>query len=275
MAWTIAFKAELIPYIEMVCEQYSIAPELVEAMIETESSWNPDAENGTCKGLMQISEIWHEDRMKRLGVMDIFDPQENILVGVDYLSELFQRYEDTGIVLDIYNGNSNAWAYYEAGETSYYTNKITTLAESLEKEKEEREMLNREQLLKTIDWETKHHNSFKGNTDVTISLHNTDLSKGTKGLNFTFRNGVYELFAPKTKCFKFGVYKNRMILLEADEYAGARLSNSKNNMRQDIMYARFASNNVGQRYSTWVGDYDLKYDSLYEYYYIEKKEDEE
>ena len=50
-------------YCEEIGEMYCVCPELLMAMIETESSGNPDATNGTCKGLMQVSEKWHKDRM--------------------------------------------------------------------------------------------------------------------------------------------------------------------------------------------------------------------
>ena len=78
-------------YCEEIGEMYCVCPELLMAMIETESSGNPDATNGTCKGLMQVSEKWHRDRMKRLGVKDIYDPYGNILVATDYLMELAEK----------------------------------------------------------------------------------------------------------------------------------------------------------------------------------------
>ena len=44
-------------------EEYGICPEMLMAMIEKESSGRPDVESGGCKGLMQISDRWHKDRM--------------------------------------------------------------------------------------------------------------------------------------------------------------------------------------------------------------------
>ena len=119
-------------YIEVVCEQKDICPELVQALIETESNWDPEARNGDCIGLMQISEYWHQDRMERLGVTDLTDPYDNILVGVDYLQELTCRYVDQAMVLMIYNGDSRAWNYWETGEMSEYARKILERAEELE-----------------------------------------------------------------------------------------------------------------------------------------------
>lgn len=89
-------------------EEYGICPELLMAMIERESSGRPDAESGGCKGLMQISDRWHKDRMERLEVTDIYDVEGNIHVGADYLAELFEEYEDVGSVLMVYHGEKNA-----------------------------------------------------------------------------------------------------------------------------------------------------------------------
>ena len=120
-------------YLEYVCEQKDICPELVQAIIETESNWDPDARNGDCVGLMQISKYWHQDRMERLGVEDLTDPYDNILVGVDYLAELFRRYEDPAMVLMLYNGDSRAWKFWETGEMSKYAARILDRAAELER----------------------------------------------------------------------------------------------------------------------------------------------
>ena len=120
-------------YCEEIGEMYCVCPELLMAMIETESSGNPNATNGTCKGLMQVSEKWHSDRMKRLGVKDIYEPYGNILVATDYLMELAEKYEDIGLVLDVYNGNSKAMQNAENGVLSEYATKILGRAEMLER----------------------------------------------------------------------------------------------------------------------------------------------
>lgn len=125
---------ELEEYIEYVCESRHICPELVEAMIERESRWNPNAINGDCMGLMQISERWHQERMERLGVTDLFDPYDNILVGVDYMAELFERYEDPGMVLMVYNGDSRAKDLQSTGNLSEYAEWILTRSAELERE---------------------------------------------------------------------------------------------------------------------------------------------
>ena len=126
---------ELEEYIEAICEPRNICPELIEATIERESRWNPKAVNGDCMGLMQISERWHRERMERLGVTDLFDPYDNILVGVDYMAELFERYEDPGMVLMVYNGDSRAKDLQATGNLSEYAERILTRSAELERDK--------------------------------------------------------------------------------------------------------------------------------------------
>lgn len=125
---------EINQYITEVATQYEICPELIMAMVETESNYDVDAENGDCKGLMQVSIKWHKDRMDKLGVTDLMDPYSNILVGADYLAELSEKYE-VGLALMIYNGGYNyAMRIYEKGELSSYATKILERSAELEVE---------------------------------------------------------------------------------------------------------------------------------------------
>ena len=114
-------------------EMYDICPELLMAMIEAESSGNPKAENGDCKGLMQISERWHTGRMEEIGADDIWSETDNIHIGANYLHELFKRYEDVALVLMVYNGESDAVEKAENGYISDYARKILDRSAELER----------------------------------------------------------------------------------------------------------------------------------------------
>ena len=114
-------------------EMYDICPELLMAMIEAESSGNPKAENGDCKGLMQISERWHTGRMAEIGADDIWSETDNIHIGANYLHELFNRYEDVALVLMVYNGESDAVEKAEKGYISDYARKILDRSAELER----------------------------------------------------------------------------------------------------------------------------------------------
>jgi soluble lytic murein transglycosylase-like protein len=120
-------RPDLIPTIKSVSEQYSVSPELVEAMIEAESGGISTVRNGSCIGLMQVSTKWHTDRAQRLGV-DLNTDEGNIMAGVDYLMELAEESDDLYYVLATYNGQSDA----AEGKANDYADKILNRAYELE-----------------------------------------------------------------------------------------------------------------------------------------------
>ena len=123
-------------YTEVVCEERNICPELVQAIIERESSWNPKAKNGDCIGLMQINPKYQQERMKKFGVTDLTDPYDNILVGTDYLLELFEKYGDVYAVLMFYNaGYSENYGLkaWEDGRYSKYAIEVSERSAELER----------------------------------------------------------------------------------------------------------------------------------------------
>lgn len=114
-------------------EQYGICPELLEAIIEAESRGQADVTGEDCVGLMQINPKWHKDRMERLGVTDLFDERSNILVGADFLAELFEEYSEAAVVLGLYHGEKNAVKKAESGKLSSYTKGILERSAELER----------------------------------------------------------------------------------------------------------------------------------------------
>lgn len=120
-------------YCEEIGMEYGVSPELLIAIIEVESSGQANVYNGNCKGLMQINVPYHKDRMEKFGVTDIYDPYGNILVGTDYLLNLFRDYEDLGTVLMIYNGSSKAEQRGQNGDYTEYAAHIMERAAQLER----------------------------------------------------------------------------------------------------------------------------------------------
>lgn len=125
---------EVAAIAEELGQEYGICSELIQAICWRESRFKEDAVGGTCIGIMQINERWHRDRMKRLGVTDLYDTKQNMLVGADYLAELFERYEDVVYVLDAYNGGSEyAERNCKDGVVTEYAKTVIELSESLER----------------------------------------------------------------------------------------------------------------------------------------------
>ncbi len=130
-----ASEAEVAAMAERIGAVYSLCPEFLQAVAWQESRYDEDAENGGCIGLMQVSERWHQDRMARLQVTDLHDPEGNMLVAADYLAELFGQYEDIGMVLMVYSGDSGAEELVLTGEgLSGYVQEVTERASLLERQ---------------------------------------------------------------------------------------------------------------------------------------------
>ena len=102
----VPLSTDLQDYIFEVCRSYNISPALIVAIIERESNYNVDniGDNGESFGLMQIQAKWHQERMDILGCDDLMDPYQNILVGTDYLAELFGSGNGIEWALMAYNG---------------------------------------------------------------------------------------------------------------------------------------------------------------------------
>ena len=114
--YDIPLSKELQDYTRRICEEYGNVDEtLVYALIKQESNFRVKAlgDNGRSKGLMQIQEIWHKERMKKLGVDSLMTAKGNIRVGIDILSEKIDKYDDLGKALTAYNaGDGGAYKYY-------------------------------------------------------------------------------------------------------------------------------------------------------------------
>ena len=109
---------------------------VVIAIIEKESQYNSQeiGDGGNSKGLMQIQERWHRERMNDLECDDLLDPIQNVTVGIDYLKELATESDSIEWVLMAYNGGRE---YANTStETSEYAKYVLQRAGKL-KEKED------------------------------------------------------------------------------------------------------------------------------------------
>ena len=132
---TVEVPTHVIELSEQIGQAYGICPELLQAICWRESRFRAEARNGSCIGIMQVSERWHLDRMDKLGMSDLTDPAQNMEVAADYLQELFRDYHDAGIVLMVYNGDSRVWDVLEGREElSSYAREILELSERLERQ---------------------------------------------------------------------------------------------------------------------------------------------
>jgi soluble lytic murein transglycosylase-like protein len=92
---------ELTPLIDSAAKTHSIQPQLLRAVIETESATRPCAVSPKgAAGLMQLMPA----TIDQFDVDDPFDPKQNVEAGAQFLKELLDRYKgDLSLVLAAFN----------------------------------------------------------------------------------------------------------------------------------------------------------------------------
>lgn len=95
---------EYVSHVCEVCESYMLDPAILFAMMWQESRFNPDAvgDHGQSFGILQIKRKWHEERIQRLGVTDLFSEWQEIYVACDYLAEIRETYPNYRQMLTVY-----------------------------------------------------------------------------------------------------------------------------------------------------------------------------
>lgn len=85
-------------------QKYNISIDLLKAVAKAESNFNPNAvSKAGAQGVMQLMPA----TAKELGVVNPFDPEQNIMGGAKYLSGLLKKYDgDVCLALAAYNAGS-------------------------------------------------------------------------------------------------------------------------------------------------------------------------
>ncbi|MCS7235347.1 MAG: lytic transglycosylase domain-containing protein [Armatimonadota bacterium] len=95
--------------VERVARRYGLDPALVDAVVRAESGYDPHATSPAgAMGLMQLMPA----TARALGVVDPYDPVQNVEGGVRYLRGLLDRFGDVTLALAAYNAGPGAVARY-------------------------------------------------------------------------------------------------------------------------------------------------------------------
>ena len=123
------------PYDDLIREHsrdQGVRPELVKAVMQVESAFNPSARSPKgALGLMQLMPA----TIQRYLVKNPFDPRENIRAGVAYLRHLLDRYENNEqLALAAYNAGPGAVDKYGQSvppykETRNYVKQISRMTD--------------------------------------------------------------------------------------------------------------------------------------------------
>jgi soluble lytic murein transglycosylase-like protein len=94
--------------IETVSLRHGVDPELVHAVVQAESNYQPHAKSNVgARGLMQVM----PDTARDFGIRDLYDPQNNLEAGVQYLKFLLARFDVKGAIAAYNAGPANVRKY--------------------------------------------------------------------------------------------------------------------------------------------------------------------
>jgi soluble lytic murein transglycosylase-like protein len=111
--------------------QFGVEEAIVRAIIHAESAYNPNAMSRVgAQGLMQLMPA----TARRFGVLNSFDPSQNIRGGVQYLGWLLKRFNgDVKLAAAGYNAGEGAVDKYKGvppySETQRYVQRVAVLAD--------------------------------------------------------------------------------------------------------------------------------------------------
>ena len=101
-----AAREQFEPLVREYAARHALRPDLVRAVIQVESGFNPRARSP--KGAMGLMQLM-PDTARELGVLDPYDPAENIRGGTKYLRQLLDRFDgDEELALAAYNAGPGA-----------------------------------------------------------------------------------------------------------------------------------------------------------------------
>lgn len=101
----IATPSSLRPLIEKAAGEAGVDPNLLDALVATESGYNPGARSKV--GAMGLTQLMPQTA-QGLGVTNPFDPYQSLQGGAKYLASMIQKFGDPRLALAAYNAGPGA-----------------------------------------------------------------------------------------------------------------------------------------------------------------------
>ncbi len=104
-------KPYLMDWISVMAPKYDLDPNLVDAVVEAESNFNPfKVSKSGAIGLMQLKKSTFDDVFKG----NIYDPMDNLKAGMLYLKKLLKRFNNNyELAIAAYNSGPSAVEKYK------------------------------------------------------------------------------------------------------------------------------------------------------------------
>ncbi len=127
-------RGEILGLIRRYCSHYKVDADLVQAVMEVESDFEPRAVSSKgAQGLMQIMPETQND----LGLRDPFDPEANIEAGVRYLKKMMDTFTSVETALAAYNAGPGNVRRYQGlppfPETQQYVQRVLSIYQGLKR----------------------------------------------------------------------------------------------------------------------------------------------
>jgi hypothetical protein len=118
-------------YCEIAAAEFSVDPNILKALVYTESRGNYTAKNGNFIGLTQLKPKFFTATIDELNITDPYDPYQNVRICAYSLANWMIKYNDTALALDCWHKGEKGAVSTHTAKGTYYSRTIMQNAQLL------------------------------------------------------------------------------------------------------------------------------------------------